>query len=45
MAESVWTKEEIEILKDLCEHNKSMNRIRKDLPGKQKLKFVQSVKD
>ena len=22
MAESVWTKDEIETLKDLCEHNK-----------------------
>lgn len=34
MAESIWTKEEIEILKDLCEHNKSLNQIQKDLPGK-----------
>ena len=29
-----WTKEEIEILKDLCEHNKSLHQIQKDLPGK-----------
>lgn len=34
MAESIWTKEEIEILKDLCEHNQTLNRIQKDLPGK-----------
>lgn len=34
MAESVWTKEEIEILKDSCRHNKSINQIRKDLSGK-----------